>query len=110
MTSKENRSGINPEAATQLAKAEAHSTAATDRFRRSWQRRPWLACGCTQSCRCDYKHNPTPLRVDGYRAAVEHLDEHGLPAALLTPEARQLWKRGGSDRAVADRVVRGWTA
>ena len=78
-------------------------------FQGAWSRRLRLSCGCTETCRCHHKQFPTPLRVDAYRAAVEHLREHGVPAALLTPEARQLWKRGGSDRALADRVVRTWT-
>jgi hypothetical protein len=109
MPKEESRPENNPGAAHQLTATD--STVATDIFRRSWQRRLWLPCGrCTEICRCQHKDNPTPLRVDGYLAAVEHLDKHGLPAAPLMAEARQLWKRGGSDRAVADRVVRRWTA
>lgn len=80
------------------------------RQRHCWQRRPWLECGCSQSCRCEHKRNPSDKRVTAYREAVEHLAEHKLDAAPLMAEARQLWRRGGSDRAVADRVVRRWTA
>lgn len=89
--------------------ADAEYIARRDRFRRAWSRQLFLDCGCSLPCRCEYRHNPTAARVDAYGSAVEHLDEHGLPAALLAPEARQLWKRGGRDRALADRVVRTWT-
>jgi hypothetical protein len=91
-------------------RAVPDTNAASRHFRDTWSRRLWLSCGCTESCRCEHKDNPTTLRVDGYLAAVEHLHKAGLPAALLEAEARQLWKRGGSDRAVADRVARRWTA
>ena len=105
---KSRASSTPPSDESQLTGKHRHELS---RLRHAWRRRVWLACGCcTESCRCQHKGNPTPLRVDGYLAAVEHLHKHGLPAALLTPEARQLWKRGGSDRAVADRVVRRWTA
>jgi len=84
--------------------------AGRDRFRRAWSRQLFLDCGCSVPCRCEYRDKPTAARVDAYGSAVEYLDEQGLPAAPLMPEARQLWRRGGSDRAVADRVVRRWTA
>ena len=121
MPTRESRPENNPGAATQPAKADAHSTDATDRFRHdktslraevliAWQRRPWLSCGCSDSCRCEYKLSPSDKRTTAYREAVEWLAEHKLDAAPLMPEARQLWRRGGSDRAVADRVIRRWTA
>ena len=117
MPTRENRPESNPGAATQLAKANAYSTDATDnrrqelaRMREAWRRRPRLDCGCTDSCRCDYKRNPSDKRTTAYGEAVEWLAEHKLDAAPLMAEARELWRRGGSDRAVADRVVRGWTA
>jgi hypothetical protein len=48
--------------------------------------------------------------VEAYREALEHLAGHGLLAAALTPELRQLWRRGGADRQVAERVARRWAA
>ena len=48
--------------------------------------------------------------VDGYADAVEHLDANGLGAAGLSPELRLLWRRGGSDRQLAEQIERRWTA
>lgn len=75
----------------------------------SWRRRLLLDCGCTTDCRCDYKRNPTPKRVEAYREAVEHLAHHKLLAAALTAECRELWRHGGSDRRVAETVVSAWS-
>jgi len=75
-----------------------------------WRRRAWLDCGCVDVCRCDWRNEPTPKRVDGYRAAVEHLAELGYPGAALLPECRQLWQRGGSDRRIAETLVSRWSA
>jgi hypothetical protein len=78
--------------------------------RELWRCRRKLACGCWDSCRCGFRENPTANRVDSYRAAVEHLERHGLLAAAFTPEIRELSRRGGSDRAVAETIVRRWSA
>jgi len=48
--------------------------------------------------------------VDAYRDAVEHLAQHKLGGAALTAECRELWRRGGSDRRVAEKIVRRWSA
>jgi hypothetical protein len=71
-----------------------------------WRRRLFLACGCTDTCRCDDKVTPTDQRVDGYRQAVQHLDAHGLTAAPLLPELRQLWRAG--DRELVAAVTARW--
>jgi len=79
-------------------------------LRDAWRRRPFLDCGCSDQCRCDHKQNPSPKRIDAYRQAVEHLAAHKLGAAALTAECRGLWRRGGSDRRVAETIVRRWSA
>jgi len=80
------------------------------RQRRAWRRKPRLECGCSEPCRCDYRNNPSEKRVDGYRDTIEHLAEHGLGAAALSPELRALWRRGGSDRQLAEQINDRWTA
>jgi hypothetical protein len=80
------------------------------RVAQTWRRRLFLECGCTSDCRCDYKSNPTLKRVAAYREALEHLEREGLLPAAFTPELRELWRLGGSDRRVAETVVSGWTA
>jgi hypothetical protein len=53
---------------------------------------------------------PTPHRVDAYAAAVTWLAQHNLGAAALVPECRELWRRGGADRLLAESLVGRWTA
>ena len=79
-------------------------------FTRLYYRSPKFDCGCHAPCRCDYRANPSEKRVDGYQDAIEHLAAEGLLAGALTPELRQLWRRGGSDRQVAETIVRRWAA
>ena len=80
------------------------------RLRHSWRRKPWFECGCFEPCRCDFHGNPSETRTDAYLAAIGHLAAEGLLAGALTPELRQLWRRGGSDRQVAETIVRRWVA
>ncbi len=80
------------------------------RFTRAYYLSPKFDCGCHEPCRCDYRDNPSEKRTDGYRDAIEHLAEQGLCAAALTPELRLLWRRGGSDRRMAESINRRWTA
>lgn len=91
-----------------------HSASSTDhnraRFTRLYYRSPCWDCGCHLPCRCEFRANPTPKRVDAYKDAVEHLTAHGLLPAALMPEARQLWKRGGADRTLSEIVVQRWAA
>ncbi len=82
-------------------------------YRRSvllWGRRFRLDCRCTDTCRCSFKANPSPKRVDAYAEAAEHLESVGLAPAALLPECRALWNRGGADRELASRMVRRWCA
>ena len=88
----------------------SNTAADRERQRVAWRRRPWLACGCSDVCRCEWRNEPTLRRVDGYRAAVEHLAELGYPGAALLPECRKLWQRGGSDRRIAETLVSRWSA
>jgi hypothetical protein len=81
-----------------------------ERFTRTYYRSPRWDCGCHVPCRCEWHAKPTPKRVDAYREALEHLAGLGLLAGALTPELRELWRRGGDDRQVAERVARRWAA
>jgi hypothetical protein len=74
-----------------------------------WRRRLFLDCGCTDPCRCDDRA-PSPRRVDAYAAAVTWLAQHNLGAAALVPECRELWRRGGADRLLAEALVARWLA
>ena len=54
---------------------------------------------------------PSEQLIDGYRDAVEHLLALDLGPHPFIPELRALWRRGGTDRALAERVhERGVTA
>ena len=90
--------------------ADADTTAAADRSRYYWRRRPRLACSCWQPCRCDWRDRPSSKRVDGYRDALDHLAEQGLAGAALLPECRELWHRGGAERRLAEKTMRRWDA
>jgi len=97
--------GAQARTASTTTTVDAHKyNAGADRFRRAWSRQFFSECGCSVPCRCEYHEKPTQKRIDGYRAAVEHLEHHGLPAALFTPEARELWKRGGDERALVEKL------
>ena len=80
-----------------------------ERQRYYWRRRAWLDCGHTD-CRCESHDNPTPQRVEGYARAIEYLAAHGCVAAAFTPELRELWRRGGAERDLAENVQRKWSA
>jgi hypothetical protein len=75
-----------------------------------WGRRVRLDCRCTDSCRCSFKANPTPRRVDAYYEACAWLEGMNLLPAPLLPECRELWSRGGVERRTAERLVGRWAA
>jgi hypothetical protein len=75
-----------------------------------WRRRLPLACGCFDPCRCDDRVTLTGKRVDAYLDAVTWLAQHNLGAAALVPECRELWRRGGADRLLAESLVGRWSA
>jgi len=62
----------------------------------------------TDTCRCDY--TPSMKQVDAYYDTLAWLQDHGLTPAALIPECRELWTRGGDERAAAQRVVEQWCA
>lgn len=80
-----------------------------DRLRTSmrlYQRAVRFDCGCGGAwCRCDHRDNPTARRTDAYLEAIAWLEAHQLAPAPLWPELRELWRRGGKDRAVAGRIA-----
>lgn len=82
------------------------------RYRLARQLPALTACGCIRDPdhdkhRCD-SPRPTERDVDGYGAAVAHLDRHGLTAAPRVDELRALWRRGGAERRLAQQVVQRW--
>jgi hypothetical protein len=82
-------------------------------YRRSvqyWGRRGRLDCRCTDPCRCDFKAAPSLKRTDAYYEAIAWLEDLGLLPAAFMPECRELWSRGGDERATSSRVVRRWSA
>jgi len=92
-------------------KADAASTTMSpkhnrQRTREAWRRRPWLDCGCTDTCRCNFKDHPTPTRVDAYADACRYLQHHGLLPAPLIPEMREMWRRG--DRDIVQDITTQW--
>ncbi|MGW4581949.1 hypothetical protein ACWELP_24970 [Rhodococcus aetherivorans] len=74
-----------------------------DRRRAAACRVPALACGCTDpwTCRCDRESTLTEQRVDAHRAAAMHLLDAGLMPLVPVDALRELWRRGGEDRALA---------
>lgn len=75
----------------------------------AWSLRPRMACGvCTDSCRCEWKANPSSRRVEAYADAVHHLHSHGLGAAPLVPELRVLWRRSADDRKLVQSITEQW--
>lgn len=81
-----------------------------DRRRRDAEHRSQpLGCGCRDPWlhRCN-PIEPTEQQVSGYRDAIAHLETLGMNAAPLLPELRHLWRRGGSDRRIAQSVVQRW--
>jgi hypothetical protein len=70
-------------------------------------RLPRFDCGCADpwTCRCR-EPEPSQRRVQGYVAAIQHLNEHGLTAAALLPELRMLWQQG--EHRLVDKVAREW--
>jgi hypothetical protein len=67
-----------------------------------------MECGCSDTCRCDWKSNPTPARVQAYADAVQHLHAHGLEAAPLIPELRAMWRRSADDRKTVQEITSRW--
>ena len=106
------RSGPPPRkaASTSNTTVAPDYTAGADRFGRAWSRQFFHDCGCSRPCRCEFHQNPTPKRVEAYAEAVEHLAAAGLLAGALTPELRQLWRRGGDDRRLSETIIRRWAA
>lgn len=86
---------------------------AADRFHAARRMTPLSVCGCIRDPErdrhwCDPNRPPTEVDVDGYGAAVAHLDRHGLTAAPRLDELRELWRRGGVERRLAQSVIQRW--
>lgn len=94
--------------ATSTTTTVADLNSKAQRAQIAWRRRPRLDCGCIDACRCEFKANPTPKRVDAYAEAVAHLRQHGLMPAPLIPELRELWRRGPEDRRTVEQITTAW--
>ncbi|MEZ0339784.1 hypothetical protein ACAG25_07345 [Mycobacterium sp. pV006] len=66
-----------------------------------------LACGCRDPwlCQCrDGVQQVTDHQLDGWSAAALHLLDNGLSPAVPVDVQRRLWRRGGADRVLAQRL------
>ncbi|MEZ0382175.1 hypothetical protein [Mycobacterium sp. pW045] len=81
------------------------------RRREAAQRLAILSTGCADPWPTEHPSIPlTDNQLDMWRWTVEHLEAEGL-APLLNLEARRaLWRRGGADRALAERLNGGEAA
>jgi hypothetical protein len=72
----------------------------------SW-RLPVLACGCSDPwpCRCS-DPPPSAKMLDAATDAAGHLLACGLEPLFDVDTLRRLWRRGGSDRQLAERLHR----
>jgi hypothetical protein len=76
------------------------------RRRRAAQRLMPLDCGCADPwpCRCRRADPLTDHQVDGWRAAALDIIEDGHAPIVPVEVVRRLWKRGGRDRELAERL------
>ncbi|WKW97320.1 hypothetical protein Q3O43_20080 [Rhodococcus aetherivorans] len=82
---------------------------ALERRRTAACRLPALPCSCRDPwlCRCDTAAGELTGRyLDGWRDAAEHLLEVGIVTSVPAGVLRALWRRGGTDRALAERLAR----
>jgi hypothetical protein len=64
-----------------------------------------LRCGCRDPWPCRHNHLPPSERmVDAAALAASHLTEAGLAPVFDQATLRALWRRGGDDRRLAQRL------
>lgn len=82
----------------------------SSRRRAAAQRLPVLECGCRDpwTCRCCLGEQPSRLAVDAYRDAAIMLFGQGMTPAPRIPEMRALWRRGGEDRLLVEKISLRW--
>lgn len=109
----ENKKGPGPESEAIPETTNGHHTANVVEYMRGLKRRraatwrlPPLPCGHADPWTCAHRDDPSDVQVDGYAAAVEHLNRLGLTAAPFLPELRRMWNRG--DRRLAVTVTERW--
>lgn len=72
----------------------------------AWRLVP-LDCGCADPWPCRCTQPPlSDAALDGWRAAAVHVLAEGQTPLLPIEVRRSLWRRGGSDRALAERLHR----
>ncbi|KAA1249805.1 hypothetical protein F0Q45_13045 [Mycobacterium simiae] len=71
---------------------------------------PRCDCGCPDpwTCRCDNHDEVTEQYVDGYRDAAQHILDAGLTPAPNVRAMRVMWRRGGSEQRLAQRISEPW--
>jgi hypothetical protein len=103
----------HPKPTTGGRHGDTFDTAAPPHRRRAAALRlpPLGPCSCVRDpehdrhrCRGELTDN----MVDGYRDAVIHLRDLGLPAAPLLPEIRVLWRRGPAERRLVAEITERW--
>ena len=74
------------------------------RWRKTVRRTPRLDCGCRATCHC----GPFPLsenQIDAWADCARYvMDTAGCTPVLPTEVLRALWRRGGDDRALAEKL------
>lgn len=88
--------------------AQQEALAALDRRRVAAKRSVPLQCGCRDphECRCWRDQSARTERLtDAARYAAEHILEAGYTPLLDLETLRALWRRGGSDRRLAQRLA-----
>jgi hypothetical protein len=74
------------------------------RWRRAVQRALPLDCGCRIACHCTFPPL-TDNQIDGYADAARYiLDTTGCTPMLPLEVLRGLYRRGGEDRALAEKL------
>lgn len=76
------------------------------RRRCATQRLAVLDCGCADpwTCRCT-QHPLTERALDGWRDAAHAVLSEGMKPLVPAEVRRSLWRRGGADRALAEKLT-----
>lgn len=101
----EDRATSTPPSATAESICTADILAQLRRRRRAAERLPLLDCGCADPWPCRCTTPPlTDRDVDNWRDAAGHVMDTGKVPLLPVEVLRALYRRGGEDRALAERL------
>ena len=111
MTRRRSCPGSEARATSTPPSAESDSTCFADilsqlrRRRRAAERLALLDCGCSDPWPCRCTEPPlTDRALDGWRDAAGHLIESGKTPLLPLEVLKALYRRGGTDRALAEEL------